>query len=201
MQRNLYSARQFTNVILVTVLRHKWKLFLIGLLALLHFFGPLYTFVVVECAIATLITAVAVSIKRRVHVSRNWPVVQGIVISSSVDTGFDYTSSRSGLFAGSTSRKVPVYCANLKYAYSVASKEYVGSNITLDDDYRFACNREVAQHQVLLYTSGSLVAVHYDPSNPAHSVLRATAHTGTLVAIAACLIAVATVQVFLQFVL
>lgn len=66
--------------------------------------------------------------------------------------------------------KGPGYEPSVQYEYSVAGKEYKGSQIALVQALRFTRGR--AEDIARQYREGSRVTVYYDPKDPSSSVLQ-----------------------------
>jgi hypothetical protein len=89
--------------------------------------------------------------------SAAWPVVTGVIIESRV-------ADRGG---------VERYCPFVRYAYDLGGTVFHASRIALLPGDSSTCSRteEAAAHLVATYPVDRRVPVHYDPVEPARSVL------------------------------
>jgi hypothetical protein len=90
--------------------------------------------------------------ERKAMASRRWPTVDGTVVQSRL-------VSRRG------------WRADVSYAYTVAGAQYRNDSTSLDV---FSSERA----QVAQYPTGTRVTVHYDPADPATSILEPGGHRG-----------------------
>jgi hypothetical protein len=90
--------------------------------------------------------------ERKALVSRRWPTVDGTVVQSRL-------VSRRG------------WRADVSYAYTVSGVQYRNDSVSLDV---FAN----ARGQLAQYPTGTRVTVHYDPADPAASILEPGGHQG-----------------------
>ncbi len=89
-------------------------------------------------------------------VAKRWPVVAGVVTSSTIQQ----TPSRLGSY----------YKPRVKYTYAVAGVTYTGNRRRFDDDdYAFKAS---ATSRLAKYVPGAQIPVHYDPGDPSCSVLQ-----------------------------
>jgi hypothetical protein len=99
---------------------------------------------------------------RRVRHERNWPTVPGAIL----ERGVGYTPG-STIPPGEPLRATFRYYPHVKYAYSVAGKEYV-------NDRLYLVGRTYGSGGVMQRLVDRLpnpVPVHYDPADPARSYL------------------------------
>ncbi len=97
--------------------------------------------------------------------SRQWPTVQGQVIS----TGMAESSDDNGV----------AYAPIVRYTYEVDGVEYQSSRIAFGPTEYTSSRRKVAQ-VLARYPEGSAVTVHYNPNDPHEAVLE-TQVQGSLV--------------------
>jgi hypothetical protein len=115
------------------------------------------------CAIACgLIMAGRMSIRRAAD-SEKWPVVQGVVLETSVAAVREEGRQR--------------FRPSVRYNYEVDGKRYEGSRLQWASEgfRKFTRARRLLDR----YRTGNTVKVHYDPSRPATAVLL-TGHAGVL---------------------
>jgi uncharacterized protein DUF3592 len=89
--------------------------------------------------------------------STQWPSTSGTVSASVVEETKDLEGD-------------VLHRARISYVYSVAGREFVGSRARFGN-WLFISWRWVARRLMRRYPIGSAVRVHYDPSDPADSVL------------------------------
>jgi hypothetical protein len=92
--------------------------------------------------------------------SQNWPTVPGTVLYTGMET---YQSTDDD---GSTTT---TYGATIQYNYAVAGQSYEGNRRTFSEVR--TSSRRRAEQILQKYPQGSAISVHYDPDNPAESVL------------------------------
>ena len=101
---------------------------------------------------------------RAVRASRNWPVVEGKVISSTVRkriTG-----------AGAHAPGIHPFLPEIVYRYRVDGREYESQVLYMGGRIRQSMRQ--AHEEVARYPSGSIVPVRYAPENPARACLQPT---------------------------
>jgi hypothetical protein len=130
---------------------------------------PIFAFALPAIAILAAVFSVIAFVKTRrlAGASARWPTAAGIVTNSSVieeqieeDTNNDK----------STVRKIQRYQVDLRYAYKVNKRDYVGTSATLGWTPMYGL-REQAETAVSKYRPGAPVTVYYDPDRPGNAVL------------------------------
>jgi uncharacterized protein DUF3592 len=100
-------------------------------------------------------------------VAKRWPVVAGVVTSSTIEQ----IPSRFGHY----------YKPCVAYTYSVAGVTYTGKQRRFgDDDFEF---KSSAASRLAKYTFGAQTPVHYDPDDPSTSVLEPGTESHTYIGI------------------
>jgi hypothetical protein len=132
-----------------SVPRQKWPLQKIAMLV-----GFVVCFVI---AIGLALAGVRES--RRSEASKNWPTVQGTVVSSDV---------RPHQNVGRYSRHIESFVVNVQYSYSVKGQQLYGKQIGMGD---LPMQRGEAESKAARFSLGSTHPVYYDPSDPAFAVL------------------------------
>jgi len=94
--------------------------------------------------------------QNRVRAADSWPVVQGVIDSSSVAT----SSGRRGR---------TTYRCKVAYHFSVGGKAFTGEN--MDPTGNQNESSTAAQDHVRRYPKGGPCTVHYDPADPSASCL------------------------------
>jgi hypothetical protein len=138
---------------------------------------PLFAFLLPALAFVAAIAAILsfVRMRRLASASTSWPAVPGVIKSSAVieewieDRRDDDKEIR---------RKIPRYQVDLRYAYRVAQRDFVGVNPNFGWTGIYGL-RELAEKAAGQYRPGQLVTVYYDPQRPANSVLEPSARGGT----------------------
>jgi hypothetical protein len=100
--------------------------------------------------------------------SKNWPVVEGTVIASSIRAE---RGSSSG--TGSTINRT-TYHAEVVYEYVIKGTPFSGERVNFGE-----YGRETTDHAAAIldrYPEGTVVSVHYDPEEPERSVLEPGMH-------------------------
>lgn len=103
------------------------------------------------------------------NIPRNWPSVQGTIISSKTETG----SSTAGP-GGNKGASFFVYRLEAKYNYSINNRIYTNSDINYPiKNFINSEGLKKGPAEILLkkYAKGKKVAVYYNPSNNQQSVL------------------------------
>jgi len=101
--------------------------------------------------------------------ARDWPVTQGVVVRSDLDSETSITNRRA--------IETTTYDVNIRYVYRVDGAEHTGDQVTLGAINR---NSEKTAYRLLNdYPQGATVAVHYDPLVPSRAVLDTEVPMGT----------------------
>jgi hypothetical protein len=100
---------------------------------------------------------------------RNWPEVNGIVVSSTVESFKTMVASKGG------NTHMKMYRAAVIYTYEAGGRQYRSSQIRRE---KVSGAEELAKAVVEKYPAGSSVRVHYNPDNPADAVLETSTLAG-----------------------
>jgi hypothetical protein len=130
---------------------------------------PLFAFALPGIAIlAALFSVVAfVRARRLAGASTRWPAIPGTVTNSSVIEEQIEDDSNSDK---TTIRKIYRYQVDLRYAYKVNKRDYIGTSATLAWTPVYGL-REQAEAEASKYKPGAPVTVYYDPERPGNAVL------------------------------
>jgi len=112
------------------------------------------------------VLAIVVASLREAAAMKRWPVAQGRVLSAKVE---EYRESVSRGTGGPHDR-LTLYHPVLLYEYEVAGKRFHGSRVAQSPGLDRGTS-EFAEKVVQRYSSGSSVAVRYNPKRPEESVL------------------------------
>ena len=104
-----------------------------------------------------------ISSTQQARESREWPTVEGQILSSWVSEG--------------ELRDPPSYYAHVNYSYVVNGVQYDGKRISFGISHG---SRNYAESIIDKYPAGKLVPVHYDPSDPTVAVLEVGDPSGEL---------------------
>jgi hypothetical protein len=128
--------------------------------------------------LGVLMLAFGVSFVLEANSSRNWPTAQGTVETIRVTWRNDSTSNQT----------IPdrEYFYEIYYDYQVDGQAYSGSRYSLGDgstasDRVYRTEEEAREAAFDAWTPAQVVAVYYDPADPASAVLNPGANTGTYV--------------------
>lgn len=119
------------------------------------------------CAVGLLFLVLGIRQFMRVRKQRSWPSVMGTVTATDIRQVRDRHSGRRGSMSFGDSYH---YVPQVEYEYSVAGSTYSGDNMGLMPDKGYT--RGGAERQLARYKPGTSIKVHYDPANPADSVLK-----------------------------
>lgn len=95
----------------------------------------------------------------KANAAKAWPTVPGTVLSAGLNAQTSFRSS------GSSST---TYAPNVIYDYSLMGQKYTGNQLAFGNVYY---DYPTAARKVVKYSPGMVVAVYYDPDNPANAVL------------------------------
>jgi Protein of unknown function (DUF3592) len=139
---------------------------------------PLFAFALPGLAILGAVFSVAAFVRGRrlASVSTRWPTVAGIVTTSNV---IEEQIEDTGREDKSIIRMIHRYQVDLRYAYQVGKRDFVGSagNWGWTGIYGL---RELAEKAAGQYRQGQAVTVYYDPEQPGHAVLEPSDQQGSL---------------------
>jgi len=112
---------------------------------------------------------VGIRSRNKAKASLQWPVAQGVVLSSTVIEHQDYDEDDH--------RTSISYEPVVQYRYSVGGQDFSGNKLAFGAN-RFDSGR--AQGMANQYPAGATVNVHYNPNNPGEAVIETKAAGGTL---------------------
>lgn len=129
-------------------------------------------------ALGVLFFAFGVSFLLEANASRNWPTAQGTVDTVRVTWRTDSSSNRNP-----PDRE---YYYEIYYSYAVDGQPFEGSRYSLGDgstasDRMYRTEEEAREAAFNAWAPAQIVAVYYDPADPASAVLDPGANTGTYV--------------------
>jgi hypothetical protein len=151
---------------------------------------PLFAFALPILALLGAVFGVAAFIRGRrlASASARWPTVAGIVTTSGViEEVIEDKSNDDKSFI----RKIHRYQVDLRYAYQVGKRDFVGTAAGWGWTAIYGL-RDVAEKAASQYQMGQPVTVYYDPEQPGNAVLEPDNRQGSLAPlIAAAICAVA----------
>ena len=151
---------------------------------------PLFAFALPILALLGAVFGVAAFIRGRrlAGASARWPTVAGIVTTSGViEEVIEDKSNDDKSFI----RKIHRYQVDLRYAYQVGKRDFVGTAAGWGWTAIYGL-RDVAEKAASRYQLGQPVTVYYDPEQPGNAVLEPDNRQGSLAPlIAAAICAVA----------
>jgi hypothetical protein len=151
---------------------------------------PLFAFALPVLALLGAVFGVAAFIRGRrlASASARWPTVAGIVTTSGViEEVIEDKSNDDKSFI----RKIHRYQVDLRYAYQVGKRDFVGTAAGWGWTAIYGL-RDVAEKAASRYQLGQPVTVYYDPEQPGNAVLEPDNRQGSLAPlIAAAICAVA----------
>jgi hypothetical protein len=151
---------------------------------------PLFAFAMPALALLGAVFSVLAFVRGRrlASASARWPTVAGIVTTSGViEEQIEDTSNDDK----SRIRKISRYQVDLRYAYRVGKRDFVGTVANWGWTAVYGL-RELAEKAAGQYLQGQPVTVYYDPERPGNAVLEPDGRQGSL----APLIAAAICAVF-----
>lgn len=139
---------------------------------------PLFAFALPGVAILAAILSIAsiARTRRLASASARWPTVPGTITTSSViEEEIEDTSNDDK----SIIRKIHRYQVDLRYAYQVGKRDFVGTarNWGWTGVYGL---RELAEKATGQYRQGQPVTVYYDPEQPGNAVLEPASLQGSM---------------------
>jgi hypothetical protein len=151
---------------------------------------PLFAFALPILALLGTVFGVATFIRGRrlAGASARWPTVAGIVTTSGViEEVIEDKSNDDKSFI----RKIHRYQVDLRYAYQVGKRDFVGTAAGWGWTAIYGL-RDVAEKAASRYQLGQPVTVYYDPERPGNAVLEPDNRQGSLaplIAAAVCAVA------------
>jgi len=130
---------------------------------------PLFAFLLPAAAFAAAIGALMsfVRMRRLASASFGWPTVAGTIKSSTVIEELIEDRRNDD---NKQIKKIPRYQVDLRYAYRVGRRDFVGLNPNWGWTGIYGL-RELAEKAASQYQPGQAVTVYYDPQRPANAVL------------------------------
>jgi hypothetical protein len=139
---------------------------------------PLFAFAFPAVAILGAILSLVAFVRglRLARASARWPTAAGTITTADVIEEVTEDTSDNDR---STIRKIYRYQVDLRYAYQVAKRDFVGTaeNWGWTEVYGL---REVAEKAAGRYTPGQPVIVYYDPAQPGNAVLEPGNRKGSM---------------------
>jgi hypothetical protein len=137
---------------------------------------PLFAFALPAIAIIGALFGIIafVNARRLAGASAQWPTAAGTITNSSViEEQIEETNNDK-----STVRKIYRYQVDLRYAYRLDKRDYVGTSATPGWTPIYGL-REQAETVAARYKPGSPVTVYYDPDRPGNAVLEPGSRQGS----------------------
>jgi hypothetical protein len=139
---------------------------------------PLFAFVLpIVALLAAVFSVVSFSRTRLLaSASARWPTVPGIITTSGViEEAIEDQSNRDK----SQIRKIHRYQVDLRYAYQVGKRDFVGTTANWGWTGVYGL-RELAEKAAGQYTNGQPVTIYYDPEQPGNAVLEPDSRQGSM---------------------
>ncbi len=159
--------------------------------------APLFVFPLPILALLGAVFCVVAFVRGRrlASASTRWPTVAGIVTTSDVieEAIEDKDNDDKSLI-----RKTYRYQVDLRYAYKLDKRDYVGTEANWGGTAIYGL-REVAEKAASQYRPGQPVTVYYDPEQPGNAVLEPDNRQGSLALLIAAAICVVVGGAFLAF--
>jgi Protein of unknown function (DUF3592) len=139
---------------------------------------PLFAFVLpIVALLAAVFSVVSFSRTRRLaSASTRWPTVPGVITTSGV---IEEVIEDQGNSDKSRIRKIHRYQVDLRYAYQVEKRDFVGTTANWGWTAIYGL-RELAEKAAGQYTKGQPVTVYYDPEQPGNAVLEPDSRQGSM---------------------
>ncbi|MBR0826297.1 DUF3592 domain-containing protein [Bradyrhizobium manausense] len=160
---------------------------------------PLFAFLLPVVAFAASIAAFLsfVRMRRLARASRSWPTVPGRITSSSVIEEL-IEDRRDDDKTSINRKKIHRYQLDLRYAYRVGKRDYVGINPNWGWTGVYGL-RELADKAAAHFPLGGAVTIYYDPDHPANAVLEPGGRQGSFAPLVFGAISAAVGAVLLVF--
>jgi len=158
---------------------------------------PLFAFALPVIALLGAVFSVAAFIRGRrlASASARWPTVTGIVTASGViEEAIEDKSNDDKSFI----RKIHRYQVDLRYAYEVGKRDFVGTAAGWGWTAIYGLH-DVAEKAASQYHPGQPVTVYYDPEQPGNAVLEPDNRQGSLAPLIAAALCAVTGGAFLAF--
>jgi hypothetical protein len=139
---------------------------------------PLFAFALPALALLAAVFSVVsfVRSRRLASASARWPTVAGTVTTSDV---IEEEIEDTGNSDKSIIRKIHRYQLDLRYAYQVGKRDFVGTAANWGWTAVYGL-RELAEKAAGQYRPGQPVTVYYDPAQPGNAVLEPDSRQGSL---------------------
>jgi hypothetical protein len=140
--------------------------------------APLFVFGMPILALLGAVLGVVAFVRgrRQANASQRWPSAAGIVTTSGViEEAIEDKSNDDKSFI----RKIHRYQVDLRYAYQVGRRDYVGTAANWGGTAIYGL-RELAEKAADQYRQGQPVTVYYDPEQPGNAVLEPDNRQGSL---------------------
>lgn len=159
--------------------------------------APLFAFPLPILALLGAVFGVVAFVRGRrlASASTRWPTVAGIVTNSGV---IEEAIEDKGNDDKSFIRKVYRYQVDLRYAYQVGKRDFVGTSASWGWTAIYGL-RELAEKAAGQYRQGQPVTVYYDPEQPGNAVLEPDNRQGSLAPLIAAIICAVIGGLFLAF--
>ena len=159
--------------------------------------APLFAFPLPILALLGAVFGVVAFVRGRrlASASTRWPTVAGIVTNSGV---IEEAIEDKGNDDKSFIRKVYRYQVDLRYAYQVGKRDFVGTSASWGWTAIYGL-RELAEKAAGQYRQGQPVTVYYDPDQPGNAVLEPDNRQGSLAPLIAAIICAVIGGLFLAF--
>lgn len=139
---------------------------------------PLFAFALPFVAILAAVLGVVAFVRGRqvASASARWPTASGTITTSSVidEQIEDRSDSDKAVI-----RTIHRFQVDLRYAYRVAQRDYVGTNVNWNWTAVYGL-RELAEKAAGRYVQGQPVTVYYDPARPGNAVLEPDNRQGSV---------------------
>jgi hypothetical protein len=129
----------------------------------------IFTFLGVFVALGAAFAGAAVGLLRKIAACRRWPTVTGKVMRTRLDSMVEDDDSDAGRSHRSP-RETEYFGATIRYAFSVAGREYQSTRRYIGRPVLSGSPRAAAK-VLAKYPPDAAVTVHYNPANPAEAVL------------------------------
>ena len=159
--------------------------------------APLFVFALPIVALLGSIFSVVAFLRGRrlATASMRWPTVAGIITTSGViEEAIEDKSNDDKSFI----RKIYRYQVDLRYAYQVGKRDFVGTSANWGWTAIYGL-RELAEKNASQYRQGQPVTVYYDPEQPGNAVLDPGNRQGSLAPLIAAAICAVVGGAFLTF--
>ena len=159
--------------------------------------APLFAFPLPILALLGAVFGVVAFVRGRrlASASTRWPTVAGIVTNSGV---IEEAIEDKGNDDKSFVRKIYRYQVDLRYAYQIGKRDFVGTSANWGWTAVYGL-RELAEKVASQYRQGQPVTVYYDPEQPGNAVLEPDNRQGSLAPLIAAAICAVISGLFLAF--